>query len=74
MHVKTEKTDNVEQDTMNMEIIRHNSIDQETSTITMEKSKDDVKLLILDVFTKYFDNSGKTLGSKEDFFKHGILK
>ena len=69
VHVKTEKMDNVEQDTMNMEIIRRNCIDQETSTITMEKSKDDVKLLILDVFTKYFDNGGKTLGSKEDFFQ-----
>ena len=49
---------------MQLEIIKGSNAEQETSTITMERSRDEA---ILEAFSKYFDNGGQSLRSKEDF-------
>lgn len=66
VHIKKERQ---EQDNgfLDLEVINNGTSMQETSTITMEKSGDEVKASIMEAFVQYFDAGGDCLRSSEDF-------
>ena len=67
VHVKKEKIDDEQHETMNLEIVHATTADQETSTITMDLSKDSIKSFLMDVVTTHFRNGGGSLNNPNDF-------
>ena len=66
VHIKKEKPDQ-EHSVLNLEIVEDGASVQETSTITMDKSGEDVKASIMEAFVQYFNSGGDSLKSSEDF-------
>lgn len=81
VHVKNE-TDSNDSSMLSIEITNNDMEMQETSTITMDKSGDDVKASIMEAFIQYFNNGGVSLNNSQDFLlvwgKHieqnGVIK
>ena len=65
VHVKKEKQEHVTT-MLNLELQSSESSVHDTSTLTMDKSRDD-RSRIFESFVEYFNNGGKSLENKEDF-------
>ena len=67
VHVKEEKPMKVCTEVMDFNIINDMTINQDTSTITMERSHDDMKSFVLDIIARHFRNGGSSVKNTDDF-------
>ena len=65
VHVKQEKQDDV-RTMLNLEINSSDGSQHNTSTLTMDKSRDE-KAKIFESFVEYFNSGGKSLNNSDDF-------
>ena len=66
VHIKKEAVNDAETTEMHLEINNETS-EQEASTLTMERSKDDIKAFMMEVLGNYFTSGGCGLNSTKDF-------